>query len=76
MPHIPTHTHVLIAKTRGDELVSPKEIPVLTGTREKLELERALRAGERAAWLARHPLPGWAMADVIVEEEIREIAVV
>lgn len=65
---------VLISKTPGDSLFSPREDVVLTSTfRSTLEREKRLREEEREAWLKNNNLPWWIQGSIITEEYIKEV---
>ena len=67
----------LTSRTRGDELIASQESVVATSdNRESLEKLRGERAKERAEYLAQNPLPWWARACIIDEEEVVEVPAV
>jgi len=66
--------YALIAHTRGDDLIHSTQQVVLTSRhRAKVERARTKRQRERTRWLAHHPLPWWAQANIIVCETIEKV---
>lgn len=67
-------SYVLVAYTRGDDLIRPKQYNIATADdRWILERLRDERAKEREAYLATHSVPWWQQGDVISREEIQEV---